>query len=155
MENSDIDYEGIFKLDPYSLCKEDKERLLTQNIRELCRFHYKHCNEYKRILDAFGVGSLESNCHTECSEVSKVLESNKDISPFSKAQYDKDIESKDCHTGHLGKVSKNLESKQDFSPMACVSEALAHTCKNDKNLDSKNHAAHTSTTQNQKSKKES
>ena len=85
----------------------------------------------------------------------KHLDSIKDISPFSKAQYDKDIESKDCHTGHLGKVSKNLESKQDFSPMARASEALAHICKNDKNLDSKNHAAHTSTTQNQKSKKES
>ncbi len=135
MENSDIDYEGIFKLDPYSLCKEDKERLLTQNIRELCKFHYKHCNEYKRILDAFGVGSLESNCHTECSEVSKVLESNKDISPFSKAQYDKGIESSNCHTEPLGEVS-NVESQQDFSSMAHTKQALAHTYKNDKNLDS-------------------
>ena len=63
MENSVIDYESIFKLDPYSLCKEEKESLLTQNIRELCKFHYKHCNEYKRILDALGVGdiSLDSN----------------------------------------------------------------------------------------------
>ena len=139
MENSVIDYESIFKLDPYSLCKEEKESLLTQNIRELCKFHYKHCNEYKRILDALGVGSLESNCHTE----------------------------------PLGEVS-NVESQQDFSSMAHAKQALAHTYKNDKNLDSirmhpkpcthpdlaqnldsKNHTAHTSTTQNQKSKKES
>ncbi len=55
MENSAIDYESIFKLDPYSLCKEDKESFLTQNIKNLCKFHYKHCNEYKRILDAFNV----------------------------------------------------------------------------------------------------
>lgn len=60
-----------------------------------------------------------------------------------------------CHTEAFEGEVSNVESKQDFSPMACVSEALAHTCKNDKNLDSKNHAAHTSTTQNQKSKKES
>ena len=101
MENSDIDYESILKLDPYSLCKEEKESLLTQNIRELCKFHYKHCNEYKRILDALGVGSLESNCHTE----------------------------------PLGEVS-NVESQQDFSSMAHTKQALAHTYKNDKNLDS-------------------
>ncbi|EMZ38195.1 hypothetical protein [Helicobacter bilis] len=122
-------------------------------------------------------GDMDRPCSVDVENLGyrcvKQLESNKDISPFSKAQYDKDIESSNCHTEPLGEVS-NVESQQDFSSMAHAKQALAHTYKNDKNLDSirmhpkpcthpdlaqnldsKNHTAHTSTTQNQKSKKES
>ena len=104
MENSVIDYESIFKLDPYSLCKEEKESLLTQNIRELCKFHYKHCNEYKRILDALGVGdiSLDSNPNRWVRGVGvqndKVLESTN-----SKAQEANSLES-------AKKTTQNLDS---------------------------------------------
>ena len=102
MENSVIDYESIFKLDPYSLCKEEKESLLTQNIRKLCKFHYKHCNEYKRILDALGVGdiSLDSNPNRWVRGVGvqndKVLESTN-----SKAQEANSLESAKNTTQNL------------------------------------------------------
>ena len=96
-------------------------------------------------------------CHTEAlAEVSKDLESKKDFSLFSKArtkqslahtckndkilestkttdsinstnQTIQNLDSNPCHTEALAEVSKDLESKRDFSPMA----------QNDKNLESK------------------
>ena len=49
------------------------------------------------------------------------------------------LDSNPCHTKALAKVSKDLESKKDFSlfSKAHTKQSLAHTCKNDKNLDSK------------------
>ena len=49
------------------------------------------------------------------------------------------LDSNPCHTEALAKVSKDLESKKDFSPFskAHTKQSLAHTCKNDKKLDSK------------------
>ena len=56
--------------------------------------------------------NLDSNpCHVERSETSSI-ESLKDISPFSKAQYDKNLDSNIRHTKPLGKVS-SIESKHD------------------------------------------
>ncbi|MCI7410732.1 GTPase [Helicobacter bilis] len=51
-------------------------------------------------------------CHVERSETSSI-ESLKDISPFSKAQYDKNLDSNIRHTKPLGKVS-SIESKHDI-----------------------------------------
>ncbi|WP_233704648.1 LuxE/PaaK family acyltransferase [Helicobacter bizzozeronii] len=57
-----IDYENILRLEPYGLCKQEKEMLLTQNIKKLCGLHYQHCTEYRKLIDAFGcqIGDLKS-----------------------------------------------------------------------------------------------
>ncbi len=49
------------------------------------------------------------------------------------------LDSNPCHTEALAKVSKDLESKKDFSlfSKAHTKQALTHTCKNDKTLESK------------------
>nr|WP_233706167.1 TaqI-like C-terminal specificity domain-containing protein [Helicobacter bilis] len=49
------------------------------------------------------------------------------------------LDSNPCHTEALAKVSKDLESKKDFSlfSKAHTKQSLAHTCKNDKKLESK------------------
>ncbi|CAM3456320.1 acyl-protein synthetase [Helicobacter labetoulli] len=150
MENSDIDYEGIFKLDPYSLCKEDKERLLTQNIKKLCEFHYKHCKEYRKILDALGIkvaNFKSNNCHIERREIS-LIDSKKDCSPMARtickdfahtckndketAHSNKNLDSNKivCHTEPLGEVS-SMEYKQNISYLRT---------QYDKNVDSNNFA---------------
>ena len=48
------------------------------------------------------------------------------------------LDSNPCHTKALAKVSKDLESKKDFSlfSKAHTKQSLAHTCKNDKKLES-------------------
>ena len=49
------------------------------------------------------------------------------------------LDSNPCHTEALAEVSKDLKSKRDFSlfSKAHTKQSLAHTCKNDKKLDSK------------------
>lgn len=51
MDNATID--EILNLNPYSLGRADKERLLTRHIKELCTLHARQCEGYGRILKAF------------------------------------------------------------------------------------------------------
>ena len=50
-----LEYDEILNIPPYSLDKEEKEKLLNQRIVELTRFHYENCPEYKNILDVMGI----------------------------------------------------------------------------------------------------
>lgn len=45
--------EKMMSLPPYSLEKEEKQKLLNQRLFELTDFHQKHCLEYERILKGF------------------------------------------------------------------------------------------------------
>ena len=49
-----MDYNEILTITPYSLPKQEKEKLLTQKLSELTKFHYRHCKEYKGMLDCIG-----------------------------------------------------------------------------------------------------
>jgi phenylacetate-coenzyme A ligase PaaK-like adenylate-forming protein len=47
-------YEQILTIPPFSLAEGEKERLLTEKLRELTRLHYDRCGEYRRMLDGTG-----------------------------------------------------------------------------------------------------
>ena len=47
-------FDEILMIPPFSLDKDEKEKLLTERLTELTRFHQNNCPEYKRILDAIG-----------------------------------------------------------------------------------------------------
>lgn len=49
-----INYDKILTLQPYSLNKEQKEKLLTEKMQQLTAFHYQNCSLYKKMLDAQG-----------------------------------------------------------------------------------------------------
>lgn len=55
-------YEEILNISPYSLDKQEKEKLLTKRLVELTMFHQEKCPEYARILEAidFGVDKVAS-----------------------------------------------------------------------------------------------
>lgn len=57
-----IDYEECFNLEPYSMDKNEKEVFLTNCLGELCKHHYNHCLEYRRMMDAqrFDVNNIKS-----------------------------------------------------------------------------------------------
>ena len=59
MDNS---FERILELPPYALVKEEKEKLLKKRLIHLSRHHYGACEEYRKIVDAFGadLGSIDS-----------------------------------------------------------------------------------------------
>lgn len=47
-------FDEFLQIPPYSLAKEEKERLLTQRLTELTKRHRAGCPEYARILTALG-----------------------------------------------------------------------------------------------------
>lgn len=47
-------YEDILNIPPYSLDKEEKEKLLTERLSELTRLHMDKCPEYAKMLDSIG-----------------------------------------------------------------------------------------------------
>lgn len=54
----------LFKLDSYSLNKEEKRALMAKLLKELCIHHYQNCLEYRSIIDSLNVdlnkiGALE------------------------------------------------------------------------------------------------
>ena len=46
--------EKLFEIEPYSLNKEEKEKMLSEELGRLTEFHYNNCPEYKKILDRLG-----------------------------------------------------------------------------------------------------
>ncbi len=47
--------EEILEIAPYSICKEDKHKLLDEYLLGLTKFHYENCEPYRKMLDSTGV----------------------------------------------------------------------------------------------------
>ena len=47
-------YDEIINISPYSLCAAEKERILTERLKELTGKHRENCRAYRRMLDAAG-----------------------------------------------------------------------------------------------------
>ncbi len=73
-------FDDIINIPPFSLCEEEKEKLLTERLLELTKYHRGHCSEYGKMLKASGF------------DVSKVL-SYKDL-PFLPVRLFKELELK-------------------------------------------------------------
>lgn len=50
-----MDINEILEIAPYSLSKEQKYTLLNERLHELTRKHYKHCEQYRKMMDAMGL----------------------------------------------------------------------------------------------------
>lgn len=44
----------ILNIPPYSLNKEEKDKLLTEQLKELTKYHQEHCGAYRNILQILG-----------------------------------------------------------------------------------------------------
>ncbi len=55
-------FDDIFNFLPYGLNEEEKGKILTQRLSELTMYHYEHCIEYRRMLEATGfeLGNVRS-----------------------------------------------------------------------------------------------
>ncbi len=58
-------FEEILRLPPYSLPREEKEKLLTKRLKELTVMHRENCPEYARILESIGFDVTEVGSYTE------------------------------------------------------------------------------------------
>ena len=50
-----FNYSDILNISPFSLDKKTKEQILFKNLFDLTKFHYKNCENYKKILDALNI----------------------------------------------------------------------------------------------------
>lgn len=50
-----MEYEKMLEIAPYSLNREEKRLVLAERLRELSKKHFEQCEEYRRILNAFGM----------------------------------------------------------------------------------------------------
>lgn len=47
-----MNFEDILQVEPYSLKKEEKKKLLTERLLDLTRLHRNNCNQYADMLDS-------------------------------------------------------------------------------------------------------
>jgi phenylacetate-coenzyme A ligase PaaK-like adenylate-forming protein len=52
-------FDEILQIQPYSLDKNEKERVLTERLVELTEYHKKNCPEYNNMLDAMGYNKAQ------------------------------------------------------------------------------------------------
>jgi len=55
-----IDYEKIFKIEPYSLKKDEKHTLLTDILNELTEHHRLNCSQYSNMMKAINASAVDS-----------------------------------------------------------------------------------------------
>jgi phenylacetate-coenzyme A ligase PaaK-like adenylate-forming protein len=48
------DYNEILQIAPYSLEKAEKQKLMTERLKELAEYHYRHCTAYRNMADFMG-----------------------------------------------------------------------------------------------------
>lgn len=58
-------FEEIISIPPYSLDKEEKEKLLTERLVELTKLHQEKCPEYAHILDSIAYDANKINSYTD------------------------------------------------------------------------------------------
>ena len=56
-KNTMSDISSIDNISPFSLIKDDKEKLLTEKLVKLTEYHKHNCQEYKKILDKLSYDS--------------------------------------------------------------------------------------------------
>lgn len=58
-------FENMLELEPYSLKKEEKQEILSERLISLSRYHYRSCNAYKKIIDAFDIDLGQADTYYE------------------------------------------------------------------------------------------
>ncbi len=60
-----MNFEQIIQIEPYSLSKYDKEKLLTERLKELTELHSNNCREYKSILESVSYDSQKVSSYKD------------------------------------------------------------------------------------------
>ncbi len=57
--------EQLHKMNPYCLAQQEKESILSEIVIEICKKHYHQCQDYKKIVDFYGVDLTDANSYYE------------------------------------------------------------------------------------------
>ena len=104
--------EDFFKLSPYELSKDEKQKLLTQELLSLTKHHKLHCKEYAAILQAFNFNEDSVKTYYDLPFIPVRLFKEYDLMSIDKSQVFKTMTS----SGTTGqKVSKIFVDKDTAS----------------------------------------
>ena len=60
-----MDFNDLLGIDPFSLDKGEKGKMLTENLRDLTKWHIEHCEEYGRMMKAIGFNAEDVKDYTD------------------------------------------------------------------------------------------
>lgn len=104
--------EDFFKLSPYELSKDEKQKLLTQELLSLTKHHKLHCKEYAAILQALNFNEDSVKSYYDLPFIPVRLFKEYDLMSIDKSQVFKTMTS----SGTTGqKVSKIFVDKDTAS----------------------------------------
>lgn len=104
--------EDFFKLSPYELSKDEKQKLLTQELLSLTKHHKLHCKEYAAILQALNFNEDNVKTYYDLPFIPVRLFKEYDLMSIDKSQVFKTMTS----SGTTGqKVSKIFVDKDTAS----------------------------------------
>lgn len=119
-----MEFEDISGIAPFSLSYKDKERILTERLFELTEYHYAHCAEYKRILDAEGFKFNEVKDYKDIPFLPVRLFKELELKSVEKDQIVKTMTSSGTSGQAVSKIylDRNTASNQQKTMVKIVSE---------------------------------
>ena len=117
-------FDEILSIPPYSLKKEEKDRLLTERLEELTRLHQNNCLEYKRMLEAIDFDVNKVNTYKDLPFLPVRLFKEMDLRSVPKDDIVKTMTSSGTTGQAVSKIylDRNTSSNQQKTMVKIVSE---------------------------------
>lgn len=117
-------FDELLNIPPYSLNKEEKEKLLTERLVELTKLHQNNCSEYKRMLEAISFDVDKINSYRELPYLPVRLFKEMDLKSISQDEVVKTMTSSGTTGQAVSKIylDRNTSSNQQKAMVKIVSD---------------------------------
>ncbi|MCR4754948.1 MAG: acyl-protein synthetase [Lachnospiraceae bacterium] len=114
----------ILNIPPYSLVEKNKDKVLTERLKELTKFHQDKCPEYKRMLEAIGFELDKVESYKELPFLPVRLFKELDLKSVSQDEVVKTMTSSGTTGQVVSKIylDRNTSSNQEKALVKIVSE---------------------------------
>ena len=106
-----VTIDEALNMEPFDLCQTQKSEFLSEKLSDLTRFHYDHCNEYKKILNGLNFDPSTLCDYNNLPFISVKLFKERELLSIHREQVFKLITS----SGTSGAVSKIFLDKETAS----------------------------------------
>lgn len=117
-------FNEILNIPPYSLKREEKEKLLTERLVELTKLHQRNCPEYARILESIGYDLDQIKSYKELPFLPVRLFKELELKSVPKEEIVKTMTSSGTTGQAVSKIylNRSTSSKQQKTMVKIVSE---------------------------------
>ena len=117
-------FDEILSIPPYSLSKEEKDKLLTERLVELTKLHQENCPEYRRMLEAIGFDTEKVASYKELPFIPVRMFKEHDLKSISQEEVVKTMTSSGTTGQAVSKIylDRVTSSNQQKTMVKIVSE---------------------------------